>query len=366
MAKKTGKNSVELLKDYLSENSDDHFNDIEEKNYIVSTGSLIFDIEVGGGIRPSILRMSGVSGGGKTSASLSILHNFLNEPAGRKGFYIKAEGRLSKEIKERSGVKFVYTPEDWVDGTCYVFKTNIYETAANLVHKLVSNNPEEVSYFFIIDSMDALIPKGDKDKTFEESGKVGAGATISSHFLRKMALPFSVGGHICVMISQVRSTVSINPYAKTDPKLTNASGGNAPLHYSDWIFEVQPRYNADIIADKDGKTIGHWAKIIFRKSPNEKEGNLVKYPIKHKQIGGGSVWKEYELSDLLLSWEMIKKNRAWFQASEDLNSELLENTGFKFPENFQGENSIVSSLEENPRVTEYLFNKFKSLLTQEA
>ena len=40
----------------------------------------------------------------------------------------------------------------------------------------------------------------------------------------------------------------LNPYEKTDPKLTNASGGNAMLHYSDWILEFQPRYVKDIIS----------------------------------------------------------------------------------------------------------------------
>lgn len=364
-APKAKKGSIDILESYLKENKDDHYNFIQEKDYTVSTGSLIFDIELGGGVRPSILRACGVSGGGKTSSSLAMMLDFLKEKKGRKALYVKSEGRLSKEITERSGAQFVDTPEAWAEGTCFVFKTNVYETTANLIRTLVENNPENTSYFFIIDSMDALIPKGDKAKLFEESGKVGGGATISSHFLRTMALPFSVGGHVCVMISQVRSSISINPYAKTDPKLTNASGGNALLHYSDWILEFQPRYSSDVIEDSKGKTVGHWAKVIFRKSPNEKEGQVVRYPIKHGQKGGNSVWKEYELCDLLISWEMFKKNGAWLAPTEEIIKEVFDGTGEEIPPKIQGMGQLMMYLENNQVVTNFLFEKFKKLLARE-
>ena len=99
--------------------------------------------------------------------------------------------------------------------------------------------------------------------------KVGGGALLSSDFLRRMALGLATRGHICYMISQVRTKVSINPYEKSDPRLTNASGGNAMLHYSDWILEFQPRWNKDLITTQPngkGEQLGHWCKVIFRKS----------------------------------------------------------------------------------------------------
>ena len=361
--------SKELLSSYLKTNKSDHFNFFKDKDYVISTGSLIFDIEVGGGIHPSILRFSGVSGGGKTSCALSILQYFLlkqektKNPQQRKGLYIKAEGRLSRNVVERSGIKFVENAEEWEDGTCFVFKSNVYETVANLINKLVQNNEEETCYFFIIDSMDALIPKGDKDKTFEDAVKVSGGAAISSHFLKKMALPFSVGGHICAMISQVRSEVKINQYAKTDPRLTNASGGSALLHYSDWIFEFAPRYKSDYItATVNGKeeNIGHWAKITFKKSPNEKDGKEIKYPIKHSQAGGNSVWVEYEIADLMLTWEMAKKSGAWIKIEPTLLEEF-KSQGIEFPETIQGIDNLRNEISNNEKAMKFLFNKFKDI-----
>ena len=355
--------SKELLTSYLKSNKEEHFNFSKDKDFLISTGSLIMDIEVGGGLHPSILRFSGVSGGGKTSCSLSIMKNFLSNPKGRKGFYVKAEGRLSRDIVDRSGIKFTEDPDEWTEGSCFIFKTNIYETAANLIHKLVSNNEEDFSYFFIIDSMDALIPKGDKDKSFEDAVKVSGGAAISSHFLKKMALPFSVGGHICAMISQVRSEVKINQYAKSDPRLTNASGGSALLHYSDWIFEFAPRYKADYITSTvNGKeeNVGHWAKVTFKKSPNEKDGKEIKYPIKHKQNGGNSIWVEYEIADLMIMWEFAKKSGAWIKIEPSLLEELKAK-GIDFPETIQGIDNLRTTLSENQKATEFLFKKFKEI-----
>jgi hypothetical protein len=356
-------NSKELLSSYLKTNKEEHFNYVKDKDFLISTGSLIFDIEVGGGLHPSVLRFSGVSGGGKTSCSLSIMKSFLSSGKNRKGLYIKAEGRLSKSVAERSGVAFIEEADKWTDNTCFIFKTNIYETAANLIHKLVQNNEEDISYFFIIDSMDALIPKGDKDKTFEDAVKVSGGAAISSHFLKKMALPFSVGGHICAMISQVRSEVKINQYAKTDPRLTNASGGSALLHYSDWIFEFSSRYKSDYITSTvNGKeeNIGHWAKIIFRKSTNEKDGKEIRYPIKHNQNGGNSIWIEYEIADLMIMWEFAKKAGAWIKIESSLIDELKANN-IEFPETIQGMDNLRLALSNNQEATTHLFNKFKEI-----
>lgn len=47
------------LEEYLKKNSDYHYAGEEEVDYVVSSGSLIMDIEMGGGIRPGIVRSSG-------------------------------------------------------------------------------------------------------------------------------------------------------------------------------------------------------------------------------------------------------------------------------------------------------------------
>ena len=66
-------NPLDQIKSYLKEHKDEHFNFEKTHEYVVSSGSLLLDIEMGGGIRPSVIRASGVVEGGKTSCALSLV-----------------------------------------------------------------------------------------------------------------------------------------------------------------------------------------------------------------------------------------------------------------------------------------------------
>jgi RecA/RadA recombinase len=350
---------VGQIQQYLKEHKQDHYNFETETDYIVSSGSLILDMNMSGGLRASIIRASGVSEGGKTSCALSFARNFQKDVDNSMVVYVKAEGRLSPEMTERSGVDT--SEEKW-----FVYKSNIFESVLTLVEHLIKDNPTNKKYFFIIDSMDALVSRGDVDRSYSESNKVAGGAVLSSNFLKRMALPISTRGHICFLISQVRSKVSINPYEKADPKLTNASGGNALLHFSDWILEFQPRYSKEQIKDpkatKEDAASGHWCKVVFRKTPNETTGMEVKYPIKYGRTGGKSIWVEYEVFNTLIKWGFVKRSGSWVTVDEKLTEELKSNN-LEMPEKIQGEDAFTAYLEENPKLCEYLFQKLKSALT---
>jgi len=342
---------------YLKEHKGDHYNFEEERDYTVSSGSLLLDIEMGGGIKPGVVRASGVTEGGKTSCGLAFAKNF-QKMDNSMVIYIKAEGRLSDSLIERMGID---TSEDkW-----FVFKCNVYETVINFMRQLVKDNPTSIRYMFIIDSMDALIPRGDLEKGSEEALKVGGGALLSSDFLRRMALGLSTRGHICYMVSQVRSTIKINPYERSDPQVTNASGGNAMLHYSDWILEFQPRYVKDMITTQPngkGDHLGHWCKVVFRKTPNEKTGIAVRYPIKYGRTDGKSIWVEYEVVDMLLAWDMATSKGAWVTISDEIIEEAKEKTNLEFKKQHQGMDNLRKYLEENKEIGKYMFNKFREAL----
>ena len=342
---------VGQIQQYLKEHKQDHYNFETETDYIVSSGSLILDMNMSGGLRASIIRASGVSEGGKTSCALSFAKSFQKDVDNSMVVYVKAEGRLSPEMIDRSGVDV--SEEKW-----FVYKSNIYESVLTLMEHLINDNPTDKKYFFIIDSMDALVSRGDVDRSYNESNKVAGGAVLSSNFLKRMALPISTRGHICFLISQVRSKVSINPYEKTDPKLTNASGGNALLHFSDWILEFQPRYSKEQIKDskatKEDAASGHWCKVVFRKTPNETTGMEVKYPIKYGRTNGKSIWVEYEVFNTLVKWGFVKRAGSWVTVDEKLVEELKSND-LEIPEKIQGEDAFSAYLVENPKLFEFFF-----------
>jgi RecA/RadA recombinase len=362
MAKKnktssSGVTPQQQIQAYLEQHKGDHYNFEEERTYTVSSGSLLLDIEMGGGIKPGIIRASGVAEGGKTSCALAFARNF-QKMDNAMVIYVKAEGRLSKEMVERSGVS---TDENkW-----FVYKCNVYESVIDFMRQMVKDNPSDTRYMFIIDCMDALVPRGDLEKSADEAIKVAGGALLSSDFLKRMALGLGIRGHICYMVSQVRTKVSINPYEKTDPKLTNASGGNAMLHYSDWILEFQPRYVKDIISTQPagkGEQLGHWCKVIFRKSSNEKTGTEVRYPIKYRASSGKSIWVEKEVADMMLAWDMATVKGAWVTISDEIIEEVKKEQGMEVKKQHQGMDNFSKYFEENPELGKYLFSKFRNVL----
>ncbi len=282
-----------------------------------------------------------------------------------KGVIIPSEGRLKSDIKARSGVKFVEKSEEWEIGTCLEMHTHIFEKAIDIIRKFVTNNPQNYRYVFIIDSIDALIPRADAEKV-DEAIKVAGGALLSSDFLRRMALAISINKHLVILISQVRSKIKINQYEPSEYQLTNASGGHALLHYSDWIFEFQGRYQGDVIwSGEKGKSdrLGHRCKIIFKKSPNEKSGFLVEYPIRYGRKGGQSVWVEYEIIDKLTAFDQVVRKGAWMSFNDAFHEDISKELKTEIPKQFNGETKFREYLEENPKVTKYLFRKIKDRLT---
>ena len=352
-------NAETLIGQYLQDHKGDHYNFEEERSYTVSSGSLLLDIEMGGGIGPGIIRASGVAEGGKTSCALAFARNF-QKMDNAMVVYVKSEGRLSKEMIERAGLDT--DPRKW-----QIYKSNIFESVNDFMKHLVKNC-KDTRFMFIVDSMDSLVLRNDLERPFDESDKVAGGSLITSVFLKKMALALTTRGHICFMISQVRATVNLNPYDRGDPKLTNASGGNALLHYSDWILEFQQKYKGDLIVqpskikDKKEDIIGHWCKVIFRKTPNEKTGSLVKYPICYGRKDGKSIWSEYEVVDMLLAFEMAQKSGAWVAMSDEIIKEVKENTGEELKKQHQGVDNLKKFFEENEKIGKYLFKKFRETL----
>jgi len=206
--------------------------------------------------------------------------------------------------------------------------------------------------------MDGLLPKAELDKTTSDAAKVAAGALMTSDFLKRVSIGMAKFGHMCILISQVRSRIDVNPYAKGDPNnQTSASGGNAALHYPDWILEFQKQNKSDKILEKpnqqitpDNKIYGHMAKVLICKSTNETTGQIIKYPIKHGRMKGKSIWIEREIVEMLMMWGFLEKAGAWFSVDEEVVS-YLKDKGLEIKPKFQGMASIYEHLEQDAETT---------------
>jgi RecA/RadA recombinase len=358
---------TQQLTAFLKANKEDHYNFEEDLFYKIPSSSLSVTAALDGGLTPGAHRATGVTSGGKTSMTLDFMFNFLSKPEGRRGIYIKSEGRLSPEMKERSGITFTTDGESWKDGQCFVYETNIFESALSLIGEVVRNNPTNTKYFIIIDSLDCLIRRADMFKPLEESGQVAGGALITSVFLKKTQVALAKRGHVCWFISQMRQEIKINPYEKTPPRQGNASGALSLAHAGDVVLEALPRFNDDLIretADKNSKIVGHYCKLKIVKSNNEKYGVEIRYPIRYGQKGGKSVWVEREIVDLMFTWGLIEKKGAWFNIKESLLSELKDNN-IVLPVQVQGMASLYELFETNKEAKDYMYNKFVTMLSSE-
>lgn len=360
------------LSNFLKTNQENHYNFEEDIDYKVSYGSLVVDFELQGGIGPGLHRFTGMNEGGKTSAALEVMRNFLNTVPNSRGFYIKAEGRLSQNMKDRSGVEFTNKPEEWQNGNCFVFECNVYETVVEAMRNLVYDNSESIRYFFLLDSVDGLITKNDAEKSFEESSKVAGGAVIAATFMKRVSIALAKRGHMAVFISQVRADIKLDPYSKAPIRQTTATGGNALLHFANYIFEFEPRFKTDMILQKPlekydpqkNPYIGHYAKITVKKSPNEKTNSVIRYPIIYGRIGGKSIWNEKEILDMLYLWGHAEKKGAWISISTDLRNEALEHK-IEIPETIQGENKFNTLVEEDEKIKNFFIKYFRDLILSE-
>lgn len=361
----------DILKSVLNANKEDHYNDMAEITIPkISTGSLILDSEMGGGVSAGLVRPIGFTEGGKTSWSLEVARNFLNTIPKGRALLVKAEGRLSPEMQERSGLKFVWKTEDWVEGTCFVLETNVYDVVIGVMRELVVNNTEDYRYVFILDSMDGLILKSDMEKQVTENGKVAGAPALTKKFLQRLATAMNKFGHICIMIGQVSSNINIDNGPK-EVRQISATGGNAALHWANWILQFEPRWKEDIMLEKPddkpdlfkNKILGHWCRIIIKKSPNEKSNGIVRYPIKYGRTGGTSIWREYEIVNVLMKYEKISRKASWMTIDEDLINEIKTDTGLECKALHQGEDKMMAYLEENPLIADWFFVKLKKMIT---
>lgn len=367
------RSSSDILNSALKSNKGEHYNFEERVSWKVSTGSLLLDVATGG-VKPSLWRLAGANNSGKTPQMLEILRNFLSGVPNSKALWVIAEGRgLSEENKSRCGLTFVYSPEDWAVGTVFVLETNVFEMFISVVKDLVKQNEDGTKFAFVVDSIDGLILRDDASKDITESNRVAGVPMLSKKMLQSLSLGMFKYGHWMGLISQVTAEIKLDPYAKAANRGGQFSGGNSLLHGSDVIIQYEPINNGDFILDNpagrmnDGKTkpIGQNVKVTLVKSLLEAtRKTTVIYPIKYGRKPSG-IWVERELGDLLLMWELIKKTgekSSWLAVSEDLRAEVKEHTGLEMAEKIQGMEKVYAYLEEQPKVTEYLFNKFTSLM----
>lgn len=358
------RSSSDTLKSLMKDKdySVDIYNSIVPAGTAISSGSIILDSVVN--IRSGqVIRLVGKGAEqGKTSLSFVLAENYMKTMPNSKTIFVKAEGRLSKEMKERVGLTFVDSPDDWKNGTVFVLSCNVFETVAKIIVDTLKSGYECGEHIcIIIDSLDGLILKKDLEKHMDGEAKVAGVPKLTKELFRHLALPIAHYDALLMITGQYAAEIKIDPYAPNIPRQASSSGGSSIGHQSDYVFEFQPRYNGDFILEKPkeqpdqfkNKIKGLWVKLAIRKSANDVSGVTVKYPIK-KGLTGNCVWKSLEVCDMMIAYEMVEKSGSWFKFPDDIK-EKATLAGIVLQEKVQGYDNLLEYLEshENKAILDF-------------
>lgn len=371
--------STSTLDSMLKDGKAEHFADVTPTNVIVSTGSLIVDslvrIRSGGTVR---LLGKGAELG-KTSEAFVLATNYMKVMPKSKTIYVKAEARLSPEMIARTGMRFVFTAAEWVDGTVFVLPCNIFERVAEIVEGLLKNMYEQGEHLcIIIDSLDGLQLRADSQKDMwggSEAPKVAGVPLLTKLLFKRLGLPIAHYDAFLIVTSQYSVDIKLDPYSPNVPRQGSAAGGNAAAHQADYVFEYAPRFAGDLILEnpkekpdwQKNRIIGVYATIDIKKSGTDVTGTKLRIPIRKGRVGC-AIWVEKEITDMLLAWQLLAKRGAgsWLDFSKDLIADVKAATGVDLPEKgVNGADNAFRYLEGQPAVVAYLYSKFTALANGE-
>lgn len=292
-----------------------------------------------------------------------------------KGIFFKAEGRLSVDIRARSGLTFVDNPADWKAGTVFVYSGNKFERIASMLETLLKDMYSKGEHLCAaIDSLDGLMLANDAEKDIwggKESPKVAGVQLLTKLLFRRVALPIVHYDSLLVITSQYSAPISLDPYAAPGPRQISGGGGSSAMHQSDYVFEMGQRYNGDYILEDENakpdpvknKIVGIWATYNIKKSGTDVSGIRIKVPIKKGRVGC-AIWVEKEVVDMAMSFDLVKRSGAWFSFDTNIIKEAKE-AGIAIKEKVQGLNGLYEYIENERAVFEFLLTKFKRVLNTE-
>jgi recombination protein RecA len=310
--KDLGKGTVMLLGEQQSEPID-----------VISTGSIALDraLGVGGVPRGRVIEIYGPESSGKTTLASHIIAE--SQKQGGTCAIIDAEHAFDSPYAAAIGVDVdhlvICQPESGDQGL-------------EVADRLISSGKFSV---VVIDSVAALVPKGELDGEMGES-KMGLHARLMSQALRKMTGNIAKSNTCVIFINQLRDKIGVmfgNPETTT--------GGNALKFYASVRLDVRRSITAqNSVMDGDVK-VGNQVTVKVIKNKVAPPFRSAIFDIMY----GEGIDKLGELIDEAVAKKCLEKSGVWY-------SYQGEKIG-------QGRDKAKQFLRDNPDFTQELHNQVK-------
>ena len=289
---------------------------------VISTGSIGLDIALGIGGLPKgrVIEIYGPESSGKTTLALHAIAEA--QKAGGIAAFIDAEHAFDRFYAQKLGVDVE---------NLLVSQPDNGEQALEITENLIRSGAIDI---IVIDSVAALTPKSEIEGEMGDS-KMGLQARLMSQALRKLTSTISKTQTCCIFINQLREKIGVmfgNPETTT--------GGNALKFYASVRLDIRKQTQL-----KDGEeAIGNRVRVKVVKNKVAPPFRKAEFDI----IFGEGISKCYEILDLAVENNIVKKSGSWFSYGDTKLG--------------QGRDAVKKLIQDNPELMDELEVKIKDLL----
>jgi recombination protein RecA len=289
---------------------------------VISTGSISLDAALGIGGLPKgrIIEIYGPESSGKTTLALHAIAE--SQKMGGIAAFIDAENAFDRLYSKNLGVDIE---------NLLVSQPDNGEQALEITDNLIRSGAIDI---IVIDSVAALTPKSEIDGEMGDS-KMGLQARLMSQALRKLTSTINKTSTCCIFINQLRDKIGI---MFGSPETT--TGGNALKFYSSVRLDIRK-----VNQIKDGEeAVGNRVKVKVVKNKMAPPFRKAEFDI----IYGEGISRIFEIIDLAVEYNIIKKSGSWFSYGETKLG--------------QGRDAVKKLLQDNPELADELHTKIKEVL----
>ena len=311
LEKTYGKGTIMKLGDHAIESVD-----------VISTGSIALDnaLGIGGLPKGRVIEIYGPESSGKTTLAMHAIAE--SQKTGGIAAFIDAEHAFDRFYAQKLGVDVE---------NLLVSQPDNGEQALEITENLIRSGAIDV---IVIDSVAALTPRSEIEGEMGDS-KMGLQARLMSQALRKLTSTISKTATCCIFINQLREKIGI---MFGSPETT--TGGNALKFYASIRLDIRKVNQIKEAED----VIGNRVKVKVVKNKLAPPFRKAEFDI----IYGEGISRLFEIIDLAVENNIIKKSGSWFSYGETKLG--------------QGRDAVKKLLVDNPELADELEVKIREVL----